>query len=203
LAIEELTGASAHAVLDAPWLALWTHSHSEQLVHDQLIAKKFDAFLPLIPVWSRRAGVRHLIRKPMFPGYLFVRHALDKNSYIEILKTNGMARILGERWDRPAVVADSEIEAVRQVLNTGLPILPYSYLGEGHRVRITRGPLAGVEGVLVHHKPNKGLLVVSVDLLQRSVAVEVDCVFVAPVSSPVAVPAQSRPWSRAASASRY
>jgi transcriptional antiterminator NusG len=202
LAIDELIGAGAHEEVQAPWLALWTHSHSEQLVHDQLIAKKFDAFLPLIPTWSRRGGLRHLIRKPMFPGYLFVRHALDKNSYIEILKTNGMARILGERWDRPAVVADTEIEAIRHVLNTGLPILPHSYLREGHRVRITHGPLAGVEGVLVHHKPNKGLLVVSVDLLQRSVAVEVDCVFVAPVSGPVAVPARSPSGSRAASASR-
>jgi transcriptional antiterminator NusG len=202
LAIDELAGTIAHGGAQAPWLALWTHSHAEQLVRDQLIAKKFDAFLPLIPTWSRRGGVRHVIRKPMFPGYLFVRHALDKNSYIEILKTNGIARILGERWDRPAIVADAEIDAVRQVLNTGLPILPYSYLREGHRVRITHGPLAGVEGVLVHHKPNKGLLVVSVDLLQRSVAVEVDCVFVAPVTGPLAVPARSESWSQAASAAR-
>src|SRR5205823_1873823 len=153
LAVTELIASKAPepgGPSDAAWLALWTHSHAEQLVHDQLIAKKFDAFLPLIPMWSRRGGLRHLIRKPMFPGYLFVRHALDKNSYIEIAKTNGMARILGERWDRPAIVADTEIEAVRQVLDTGLPILRHSYLREGHRVRITHGPLAGVEGVLVH-----------------------------------------------------
>lgn len=127
----------------------------------------------------------------MFTGYLFVRHTLDKASYIEILKTNGLARILGERWDRPAVVADAEIEAIRQVLDTGLPVLPHPYLREGHRVRIIRGPLAGVEGVLVHNKPHKGLLVVSVELLQRSVAVEIDCTFVAPVAGPVAVLAGS------------
>ena len=164
------------------WRALWTHSHSEQLVHDQLMAKTFDVFLPLIPVWSRRNGSRHLIRKPMFPGYLFLRHALDKASYVEIMKTNGLARILGERWDRPAVVADAEIDAIRQVLDAGLPILPHSYLREGNRVRIIQGPLKGVEGILVHNNPQKGLLVVSVELLQRSVAVEVDCTFVAPVT---------------------
>jgi len=169
------------------WLALWTHSHSEQLVHDQLSAKQFNAFLPLIPVWSRRGGVRHLIRKPIFPGYLFVRRSLDKASYIEILKTNGLARILGERWDRPAIVPDAEIDAIRQVLDAGLPVLAHSYLREGHRVRITHGPLAGVEGILVHNNLQKGLLVVSVELLQRSVAVEVDCTFVAPVGGPVAV----------------
>jgi transcription antitermination factor NusG len=184
------------------WLALWTHSHSEQLVHDQLIAKQFHVFLPLIPAWSRRGGARHLIRTPMFPGYLFVRHIMEKASYIEILKTNGLARILGERWDRPALVADAEIDAIRQVLAAGLPVLPHSYLREGHRVRITQGPLANVEGILVRNNPHKGLLVVSVDLLQRSVAVEVDCTFVAPVGGPAAVAPASHSRAHAAASSR-
>jgi transcription antitermination factor NusG len=161
-------------------LALWTHSHFEQLVYDQLIAKSFDAFLPMTPLWSRRGGSRRLVRTPMFPGYLFVRHAIDKTSYIEIMKTNGLVRILGERWDRPAIVADDEIEAVKHVLDAGLPVMPHAYVGEGHRVRITHGPLAGVEGILVQSHPHKGLLVVSVELLQRSVAVEVDCTVVVP-----------------------
>jgi len=184
---------------NAPWLALWTHSHAEQLVHDQLIAKAFHSFLPMIPVWSRRAGVQRLIRRPMFPGYLFLRHPLDKASYIEILKTNGLVRILGERWDRPAIVAHAEIVAIRQVLDAGLPILPHPYLREGHRVRITQGPLEGIEGVLLYDKVHKGLLVVSVSLLRRSVAVEVDCMVVAPVGDPVA--AVARPPSRARPAS--
>ena len=182
------------------WRALWTHSHSEQLVHDQLMAKTFNVFLPLIPVWSRRNGSRHLIRKPMFPGYLFLRHALDKASYVEIMKTNGLARILGERWDRPAVVADAEIDAIRQVLDAGLPILPHSYLREGNRVRIIQGPLKSVEGILVHNNPQKGLLVVSVELLQRSVAVEVDCTFVTPVTGAGAAAAPASLRTRTASA---
>ena len=168
---------------NAQWFALWTHSHSEQLVYDQLLAKHFDAFLPQVAVWSRRRGVRHLIQTPMFPSYLFVRHVMDKASYIEIVKTNGMARILGERWDRLAVVADVEIAAIRQMLDTGVAILPHPYLREGHRVRITHGPLSGIEGILVHNKLQKGLLVVSVDLLHRSVAVEVDCTAVTPAGS--------------------
>jgi transcription termination/antitermination protein NusG len=179
-------GGEALAI-EKQWMALWAHSHCEQLVHDQLTAKAFNAFLPLMPVWSRRAGARRLIQKPMFPGYLFLRHAIDKTSYIEIMKTDGVVRILGERWDRPAIVADAEIDAIRQVLKTGLPVLPHSYLSEGHRVRITRGPLAGVEGLLVHNDPHKGLLVVSVELLQRSVAVEVDCTLVEPVGESVAM----------------
>jgi transcriptional antiterminator NusG len=169
----------------AQWVALWTHANCEQLVHAQLLAKQFDSFLPMISMWSRRGGARHLIQVPMFPGYLFVRYRLDKSSCIEILKTRGLTRILGERWDRPAIVADAEIEAVQRVLETKLPVLSHPYLLEGQRVRIVEGALTDVEGILVHSKPSKGLLVLSVHLLQRSVAVEVDCTRVVPVSAPV------------------
>jgi transcriptional antiterminator NusG len=171
---------AAESVKGAQWFALWTHSHCEQLVHDRLVAKRFHAFLPMIQVWSRRGNTTHLIRLPMFPGYLFLRHAMDKGSYIQILKTEGLVRILGERWDRLAVVADAEIDAVQRVLGAELPVLPHPYLHQGERVRITGGPLMDVEGILSRVKPNKGLLVVSVNLLQRSVAVEVDCTQVEP-----------------------
>lgn len=164
----------------AGWYALWTHSHCEQLVFDQLAAKGFRPFLPEIEVWTRRGGPRHLSRIPMFPGYLFLLHALDKGSYIEVRKARGLVRILGERWDRLAVVPESEIEVFRRIVNARVPVLPHPYLREGQKVRITRGPLTDVEGVLVRTKPHKGLLVLSVDLLQRSVAVEVDCTWVVP-----------------------
>lgn len=161
------------------WHVLWTRSHSEQLVYDQLEAKGFHLFLPRIEVWSRRGGLQHLIRAPMFPGYLFLRHAIDKGSFIEVQKARGLVRILGERWDRLAVAPDGEIEALQRVLATRLCAVPHPYLREGQRVRISYGPLAGVEGILVQIKPDKGLLILSVNLLQRSVAVEMDCTWVA------------------------
>jgi len=159
------------------WYALWSKSHCEQLVCDQLAAKGFQVFLPKIEVWSRRNGGRHCISVPMFPGYLFLHHAMDLNSYIEVLKTRELVRVLGDGRDRLAVVPDAEIDAIQKVVQAHLPALPYPYLREGQRVRITKGPLAGVEGILVHTKPNKGLLVLSIELFQRSVAVEVDCTF--------------------------
>ena len=165
----------------AQWFALWTHSHCEQLVRDQLIAKGFEAFLPTIRTWSRRAGTQRLIPLPMFPSYLFVRQAMDKRSYIEILKSRGLARILGARWDCLTAVTDTEIAAVRRIQGAETAVMPHPYLHEGHRVRINAGPLAGVEGILVRHRPNRGLLVISVDLLRQSVAVEVDCTLVTPV----------------------
>ena len=163
-----------------PWCALWTRAHCEQLVHDQLAAKRYDVFLPMMTVWSRRRAVRHLIAVPMFPGYLFLRHDLDKSSYVDIAKTRGLTRILGERWDRPAVIPDNEVETVQRLSAARLPLMAHPFLQEGHRVRITDGPLADVEGVLVESKPAKGLLVVSVGLLRRSVAVEIDCTAVVP-----------------------
>lgn len=165
---------------ESKWYAVWTHSHCEQMVHDQLAAKGFHFFFPKVNVWSRRGGIRHIIGVPMFPGYLFVRRAMDKFSYIEILKAQGVARILGERWDRLAAIPEREIAAIQKVLESRLGATLHPYLKEGQRVRITRGPLAQVEGILVRINPEKGLLVVSIDLLQRSVAVEVDCTLAVP-----------------------
>jgi len=164
-----------------PWHVLWTRSHYEQLVCDQLIAKALHPFLPTIEVWSRRGGLRHRIRIPMFPGYLFLHDVLDKQSDVEVRKARGLVSILGERWDQRAVVPREEIEAIRRIVSARLPALPYPYLKEGQRVRIRRGPMADVEGILVRTKPNKGFLVLSVELLQRSVAVEVDCTQAVPV----------------------
>ena len=157
------------------WRVLWTHSNCEQLVFDQLAAKAFDLFLPTVETWCRRGGISRLARVPLFRGYLFLRHGMDKTSYLEVCKARGLARVLGERWDRLDAVPDSEIEAIQTLLHSGLPLLPHPYLREGQRVRITRGPLADVEGIVVRTNPKKGLLVVSVNLLRRSIAVQLDC----------------------------
>lgn len=163
----------------AQWYALYTRGKCEQLVYDQLAAKGFHLFLPKLQIWSRRSGLRHAISLPMFPGYLFLQHAIDKVSYLEVRKARGLVRILGERWDRLAVVPEGEIDAVRRVVCADQPVNPYPYLREGQRVRIIHGPLAGVEGILVHSHASKGLLVLSIELLQRSLAVQVDCTAVA------------------------
>jgi len=166
----------------AQWFVVWTHSHSERLVRDQLAAKGFDTFLPTMKTWSRRNGARSAIAVPMFPGYVFLHHAIDKASYVEVAKTRGLVRVLGERWDRLAPVPDEEIDAIRRIVASDVPAFPHPYLREGQQVRIVCGPLAGVDGWLVARKPQKGLFVVSVELLQRSVAVEVDCTQVRPTS---------------------
>jgi transcription termination/antitermination protein NusG len=166
--------AGAVAAQSGSWYALWTNVHCEQLVFDQLVQKGFNAVLPTVDVWSKRRGVRRLISAPMFPGYLFLRGSIDKSSYIEVSKCRGLVCMLGERWDRLTTIPDDEMQAIEQVSAAHQPVLPYPYLKEGQRARITSGPLTGVEGILVETRPQQGLLVLSLHLLHRSVAVVVD-----------------------------
>ena len=165
------------------WYAIWTRSHSEQLVADQLLSKGLQVFLPKISVWSRRGGVRHAIRVPMFSGYVFLNESVDKNTYLEVIKARGVVRILERGWTQLTPVADEEVNAIQQLVESGVPVFPHAYFREGDRVRVVEGPLAGLQGVFLRDKPSRGRLVVSVNLLQTSVAVEVDCAFVEPMEA--------------------
>lgn len=165
---------------DDAWYAIWTRSHYEHVVLEQLSAKGFAAFLPEMGVWSKRTGQLHVVRVPMFPGYLFVRDPMDKHSYIEMLKVRGIVRILEDGWKRLTPIPDEQVEALERVHQASVPVLPHVALHEGDRVRVHDGPLAGLEGFFIQDKPTRGRLVVSVDLLGRGVAVEVDCTSVTP-----------------------
>jgi transcription antitermination factor NusG len=172
---EPLDGKGPKAALTqiaTPWYAIWTHSHCEQLVSDQLAGKGFELFFPKTDAVDR-PGQRRLAARPLFPGYVFVHHPLDKASYVEVLKARGVVRVLGQGWDALAPVAHEEIDTIHRVLAAGTPILEHVHLSHGDRVRIVAGPLAGVCGIFLRSKPGKGLLVLSINLLQRSVAVEV------------------------------
>src|SRR5215510_10417010 len=98
----------AEATTTYPWYALYTRSHCEQLVYEQLAAKGFHLLLPKIQVWSQRAGGRHRIEVPMFPSYLFLHSLVDSATYLEVRQARGLVRILGQGWDRLAVVPEEE-----------------------------------------------------------------------------------------------
>src|SRR5215510_1096020 len=108
---EQRDGLPAAVAAAFPWYALYTYSHCEQLVYEQLAAKGFDLFLPKMEVWSQRAGVRHRIKVPMFPGYLFLHSPVDSTIYLEVRMARGLVRILGQGWDRLAAVPEEEILA--------------------------------------------------------------------------------------------
>jgi transcription antitermination factor NusG len=157
-----------------PWYAVWTRSHCEQLVAQQLGTKGFTAFLPQMQTWSRRAGVPHVITVPMFPGYLFVSGSMERQRHVAVLSVRGVVRVLGEDGQRPTPIPDGQVEAIRRVVESSTSVLAHPHMSMGDRVRVVDGPLSGVEGVYVKDRAARGRLVLSIDLLGRSVAVEVD-----------------------------
>jgi transcription antitermination factor NusG len=157
------------------WYVLWTRSNHEKNVAGQLAAKGYEVFLPMISEWSGRRRGHAVCQAPMFRSYLFLRHRVDKKAYLDICNTKGLVSILGERWDKLATIPDHEIQSIKLVMNSHLPTMPYPWLSTGSEVRITRGSLANAQGILVDSEIPNGLFVISVKLLQRSVAVKVDC----------------------------
>lgn len=164
--------AQPRPIAHEAWYAVWLRSHHEQLVTRQLSARGFQTFLPQVRSWSRRSA--HPIRTPMFPGYVFVHETLDKGRYIDLLKVPGVVRVLEDGWSRLTPVDDKEIETIQQIVSADVSVFPHAHLRQGQRVRVLDGPLAGLEGIFAHDKPSKGRLVVSVNMLGRSIAVEMD-----------------------------
>jgi transcription elongation factor/antiterminator RfaH len=162
------------------WYATYTRSKHEQKVNGRLEKKNIDTFLPLIERWSRRKDRRKRIHLPLFPGYLFVRTEMDARTHLEILKTGGVVRILCQDG-KPAPIPDEQIHAIQVLIQNGVVVSPHPYLKEGMRVRVVNGPLRGLEGILIKAKSNKHRLILSVDLIQESVSVEIDELDVEPI----------------------
>jgi transcription antitermination factor NusG len=155
------------------WYAVHTRSNFEVRVADQFSAKNIENFLPAyeeIHQWKDR---KRKVRLPLFPGYLFIRIGDRTQTRLPLLQTSGVVRIVGQGGKHEPVF-DHEIEAIRIVLKSNTRCLAHPFLREGAWVRVKRGPLKGVEGFLVRLR-NQSRLVISVNVLSRSVATEVDC----------------------------
>jgi len=170
-----------NAAVSLRWHVLWTHSNFESYVYEKLSAKGYELFVAMVDQWVNGRKGKQLCRVPMFRSYIFLHHAVDKYDYIDICNTKGIVNILGPRWDRLACIPDSEIDSIKRVCGSTLPFSPCPYLAYGDKVRMTKGSLQNLEGIFLRSDSETGLLVVSVSLLNRSVAVEVNCTDVVPV----------------------
>jgi len=153
------------------WFGIRVRSRSEVRSYDELMFRGFEAFLPLRKVkrrWSDRTKTQEA---PVFPGYVFCR--FDLSERIRILSVPGVAQILGA-GNNPIPIGEREIESVRAMVNSKIALVPWPYLQAGQYVRIDGGPLAGVEGKVVRAEDGHPRVVVSVSLLQRAVAAEID-----------------------------
>ena len=162
----------------ARWYAIWTRNQCEAKVEDGLRQKRLDVFLPQLRVPSRRRDRRIVLAQPLFPGYLFLRFAPSRERYISVASTDGVVRILGERWDALHPIDDAQVEAVRRIVSEGVDARSVPWIHTGDPVEIIAGPLAGTRGRVREWRPGRATFVVNVDLLQRSVAAEVDAALI-------------------------
>jgi transcription antitermination factor NusG len=152
------------------WFALYTRHQHEKSVAFALSNKRHEVYLPLyrsVRQWQDRAKQLWF---PLFPGYVFLREGMDRQ--LQILTTPGVIHIVG--WGgRPAIVPQAQLDAVRRIIECCLDIETHPYLHAGDRVRIKTGPLMGLEGILTRKK-GIARLVISMEMLGRSAAVEID-----------------------------
>ncbi len=152
-----------------PWYAVYTRHQHEKTVAQLLGSKGFEVFLPLYKSsrqWKDRT--KHLIL-PLFPCYVFIHEC--GNRKIDLFSTPGVHSLVGA-GGKPEPIPWTEIEAIRKTVEHGR-VEPHPFLNCGDRVRVTAGPLEGLQGILVRKK-NQFRVVVSIEVLQQSVAAEVD-----------------------------
>jgi transcription termination/antitermination protein NusG len=158
------------------WYALYTFPRHEKRVAEQIEKREISCFLPVYRSVRRWKDRRKELELALFPGYVFVRVAIQDK--LEVLKIPGVVRLVTFNG-QPAALPDNELESLRRGLAKRVRMMPHPYLHVGRRIRLKSGPMAGLEGILRRRKD--GLrLIVSVEILMRSVAVEVDEADVAP-----------------------
>jgi transcription antitermination factor NusG len=152
------------------WYAAYTCANHEKQVAAQLDVRAVEHFLPLYSSVRRWKDRRVTLELPLFPGYVFIRLALQER--LRVLEIPSLVRLVGFSGG-PAALPDEEMEILRSGLGRSLRAEPHPFLTVGRRVRITGGPFAGLEGVLKRKKRSLRV-VVTLELIQRSVAVDVD-----------------------------
>ena len=161
---------------DLRWYALWTRSRHEAVVRQELERIQIEAFLPTITKWSRWKDRKKKIDWPLFPGYCFAR--FDMHSRLAVLNRTGVVNIVSFNAEA-APIPDVEIASLRQLIETELQYDPCPMIHEGMTVEVVHGPLQGVVGRLIRKGPH-ARLVLSVELINQGVSVEVDAADVKP-----------------------
>lgn len=177
--LSTLEGSSLAAESDRrAWFALRVKSRCEKAVAESLKWKEYEEFLPLYRSRRRWSDRYQDVDLPLFPGYVFLRFDIERR--LPVLQIPGVVHVVG-RGRVPVAVEEQEIAALQTLVASGLRLQPWPFIEVGHEVSLEEGPLRGVKGIVTAVKGNLQL-VVSVTLLQRSVAVKVDRRWVRPES---------------------
>jgi transcription antitermination factor NusG len=153
------------------WYALRTRYQHEKTAAALLALKGFQTFLPTYRAVRHWKDRKRQLSLPLFPGYLFVENAADRK--LQVVSTPGVCSIISVAGI-PAPIASEEIDSIRRAVESNYSLEPHPFLVDGDTVRVKSGPLAGIDGVLVRKKKDVCRLVISVQMLGRSAAVEID-----------------------------
>jgi transcription antitermination factor NusG len=156
---------------ESSWFAIQTRPRYEKKVVSELQEKGVNVFLPLFSVKRQWSDRQRVVNPPLFPSYVFVRLAPTLSNRVPILRTNGVTGFVGARGVGTPI-PDGEIEALRRIIKQQVAFEPYPYLKIGERVCIRGGSLDGIEGMLTAINGDQSLIV-SVDLIQRSIAIRI------------------------------
>ncbi|MFX0135734.1 MAG: transcription termination/antitermination protein NusG [Candidatus Hodarchaeota archaeon] len=157
------------------WYALYTKFRHEFRVKEMLMVNNFDIFLPVTEVVRQWWDRKKRIQVPLFYCYIFVHCLMDKKAYYEILTTKGVVKVVGNRWPNLSRIPDYQIESIQIAINSRLHVNVLNELKKGDIAQINSGVLKGVQGILIRNNQQKSSLVISVDCMNRSLEVEVDC----------------------------
>jgi transcriptional antiterminator NusG len=153
------------------WYVLHTKSRFENVVNDGLLKKHIEVFLPKVTVRSKRRDRKTMIRVPLFPGYVFVKTDLHPHHHLEIVKTVGAVRLIGNKQG-PIPVPDETVASLKIMVSTDYPVTTGNRLQKGDRVLVVSGPFAGVVGTFVRYR-GQGRVIVNIEALGQYAGVEV------------------------------
>ena len=159
--------------LQLRWYAIHVRSRHEFQIFDRLKLKSIEAFLPTVEKLRKWKDRKKLVTFPLFPGYLFVRITEDARNMLEVLKIRGVVNMICTLPHTPTPIPDEQINMLKKLVENSDTLDPYPYLTEGQNVRIIKGPMTGIEGILVE-KLDKHFLVLSVDVLRQGVALTIN-----------------------------
>src|ERR1035438_6528505 len=154
------------------WYGLQTRPRHEKIVAHRLEERGVTAFLPLISEEHRWSDRKKTVQVPLFSCYVFAKFAPNRSERLRVLRVDGVFGLVGDKGEG-APIPDGQIDAVRSLVETELPWSAHPFLKIGQRVRIRSGALDGMEGILLSRNGDQ-TLVISIDAIQRSLAVRVE-----------------------------
>jgi transcription antitermination factor NusG len=152
------------------WYAIYANANHEKRVAQQLGQRSIKHLLPLYESVRRWKDRRVRLQMPLFPGYVFVRFALRDR--LQVLQIPGVVRLVSFAG-QPAPLREEDVHALQSCLSHGSQVEPHPYLQAGRRARVRSGPLQGLEGIVLRRK-NRTRFIISIDLIMRSMAVEIE-----------------------------